>query len=212
MPLRFRRPAPPRSAFSRLSRLSAAALLALLLFGGKGAGAADREGNRYGLNLLFTGLTYHPDGGENEDYPRKLDEEAYFVVQLGGEVHADYNLKPWLAGRFATSLYRDCADVWAGFFHLGPRLVLDRGWPVVFRIGIGPTWLWRENWLGVVDGYTRDSFFGKATAGTFQHRVIWHGGNIDLEYRLGPRWSLLYSNVPGWPEVITSALGARYRF
>jgi hypothetical protein len=168
--------------------------------------------SRFAANFLATGLSYHPGGGENEGYPRQLDDKGLWVVILGGEVDADMYLHRYLILRAATSLYRDCADVWSGFYHLAPRLNLPIGSRFTFRIGIGPTLLWRENWLGVVPGYTKDSFYGKATQGEYQSKLIWYGGDLDFEWRLTPRLSLLYANIPGWPEVVTSNIGVRVTF
>lgn len=165
--------------------------------------------SRFATNLLVTGLSYHPDGGENEGYPRQLDEEAYWVLLLGGQLDGDMYLHRYLLLRASISVYRDCADVWSGFYHLGPRLNLPIGSRFVFRVGIGPTLLWRQNWLGVVDGYTKDSFYGKATHGDFQTKFIWYGGDLDFEWKLTPKLSLIYANIPGWPEVITSNIGLR---
>jgi len=167
---------------------------------------------RFAANALFTGLSFHPDGGENEGYPRQLDDKAFWVLILGGQIDADMYLHRYFLLRASTSVYRDCADVWSGFYHFGPRLNLPLGPRFVFRIGIGPTLLWRENWLGVVPGYTKDSFYGKATRGDYQTKFIWYGGDLDFEWKLTPKVSLLYGNIPGWPEVITSNLGMRYHF
>lgn len=172
-------------------------------------GQPDRP---WAINALLMGLTFHPDGGENEGYPRQLDDEAYWVVMPGTQIDVDYALHRFALARFSTSLYRDCADVWSGFFHLGPRLNLPLGSKFVFRIGIGPTFLWRENWLNVVEGYTKDSFYGRAKPGTFQSKFIWYGGDVDIEYKINDKVSFIYANIPGWPEVITSNVGLRYTF
>ena len=106
----------------------------------------------WAANAKYFALTYHPDGGEHEGYPRKLDAEAFWVLEVGGQFDAERQILPWLSLRTSHALYRDCADVWAGFHHVGFRLV----WPVTerlaLRIGIGPTFLWRQSWLGVGGG------------------------------------------------------------
>ncbi len=165
--------------------------------------------NKYGAGLKFTGLTYHPDGGENEGYPRQLDDGAYFVLQVGLEGSADYYIRSWLLIRTAHALYRDCADVWAGYHHLGVRLNLPVGESFAARVGIGPSVLWRQNWLGKVEGYRRDSFFGEAKGGSFQNAFIWHGGDIELEWKFNKDLGLVYSVIPGWPEVLQNSLGLR---
>lgn len=168
---------------------------------------------RFAAGLKFTGITYHPDGGENEEpYKRSFDDEDFWVLQVGGQLDGDYLLHRFFYLRATTSLYRDCADVWAGFFHFGFRANYDTPFGLSMRVGIGPSYIWRENWLGVVKGYRRDSFFGPATDGTFQTAFLWHGGDIELEYRAWDKASIVYSVIPGYPEVIHNSIGARYRF
>ncbi len=66
---------------------------------------------------------------------------------------------------------------------MGPRLNLPLGEKFVFRVGVGPL-IWRENWNGVVKGYTKDSFYGAATNNKYQTNFIWYGGNLDFEWKL----------------------------
>jgi hypothetical protein len=175
--------------------------------------------SRVGAELKLTGLSYHPGGGENEEhYKRSLDSKDYWVVLVGFQADADYTvwslpaLRTQIAVRATTSFYKDCADLWAGFYHFGPRLgfsPVNRLW---LRIGAGPTYLWRQNWLGHVKGYTKDSFFGPATPGDFQGKFIWYGGDVIAEWQAWDRVSLLYSVIPGYPEVIQNSLGLRVTF
>ncbi len=174
--------------------------------------AGSEDSNHFAGNLLFTGLTYHPGGGEHENYPRKLDNAAYWVLQVGGQGDLDWYLHRYVLMRGSVALFRDCEDVWSGFFHLGPRLNLPIGPKFVFRIGIGPTLIWRQTWYGVDSTYHGDSFYGRDSTTTFQSRFLWYGGNLDFEWKLGPHFSLLYSNLPGWPHVVTNSIGARYSF
>ena len=171
---------------------------------------ADPARRRFAFGLNYYALTYHPGGG-GADYPRELDSAAYWVIQLGGEAMADYYLKPWFLLRAAGSLYR--ADVWAGHAHLGFRLDWRIAPRFSARIGIGPTFLWRENWYGVVPRYRSDGFFGRpGKEDRFQSAYIWYGGNIEAEVTLGRGIGLIYSLVPGYPFVITSSLGLRAGF
>ena len=167
---------------------------------------------RFGVGVKYTGISFHPDGGENEGYPRKIDDAAFWVLLLGAEVDADWRAHKYLYIRASTSLYRDCADVWAGYYHLGFRANYDIGEKVGVRIGIGPTYLWRQNWYGQVDGYTHDSFFGDASGGDFQGKFIWYGGDAEIEWKAYDKVSFVYSVIPGWPEVIQSSAGLRLTF
>ncbi len=167
---------------------------------------------RFGVGLKYTGISYHPDGGENEGYPRQLDDRAFWVLLIGGQLDVDWRLHRFLYVRASTSLYKDCADLWAGYYHLGFRANYDIGEKVGLRIGIGPTYLWRQNWYGRVAGYKHDSFFGDPTGGDFQGSFIWYGGDAEVEWKFHDRYSFVYSVIPGWPEVIQSSAGFRFTF
>ena len=212
----------PRSPFARAAMalaygLALAAALGLCVPVSAQAAAYDPQApwnapERFGVGLKYTGISYHPDGGEHEGYPRKLDDAAFWVLLVGAQVDADWRPYRYLYLRGSTSLYRDCADVWAGYYHLGFRADYDIGERVGVRVGIGPTYLWRQNWLHRVDGYHKDSFFGDSTHGDFQTRFIWYGGDAEIEWKASDRISLVYSLIPGWPEVIQSSAGFRYTF
>ncbi len=168
--------------------------------------------NHFAANLKFIGLTYHPGGGEG-DYPLSFDKEGFLVLQTGLEADGDYYLNPYILIRTSTSLYLDCALLWSGFFHVGPRLNLPLGERLEFRIGIGPTLIWRQNWWGEVDWYNGDLFYGKEENNkAIQTAYLWYGGNIEIEYKLNESFSLAYSVVPGYPQVFTNSFGARKHF
>ncbi len=193
-------------------------LTLLLLSLGIGVGKAETSQSwlspsRFAANMKFTGLSYHPGGGENiQHYKRALDDRDFWVVLLGFQTDADYIVNRYFFLRAGTSLYKDCADVWAGYYHLGFRANYDATDKLSLRIGIGPTYLWRENWLNKVKGYTKDSFFGPATHGDYQGAFIYYGGDVEAEWKLNPMISLLYSVIPGYPEVIQNSVGLRYSF
>lgn len=169
--------------------------------------------SRFALGLNFTGISYHPGGGENaEPYKRSLDDEDYWVFLMGFQANADYKLHRFFYLRAATSLYKDCADVWAGYYHLGFRANWDVTDRFSMRIGIGPTYLWRQNWFGRVKDYKKDSFFGDAKPGDFQGKGIFYGGDAELEWKAGDRVSLVYAVIPGYPEVVQNSVGMRLTF
>lgn len=199
--------------------LRAMILFALLLASAPGLLHADPAGpgfldpGRFALELKYTGLSYHPGGGENiGHYKRALDDRDVWVILIGSEADADYKLSRFLYLRASGSLYKDCADLWAGYYHFGFRANMDFTPQFSARIGIGPTYLWRQNWLGRVKGYARDSFFGPATHGDFQGAFILYGGDVEAEWKVKPQLSLVYSVIPGYPEVIQNSLGMRFSF
>jgi hypothetical protein len=205
----------PKPLIDSASAIALAAALLMTASSPAPAYDADAPWNapeRFGVGLKYTGLSYHPDGGEHEGYPRKLDDAAFWVLLIGAEADADWRPYRYLYLRGSTSLYKDCADLWAGYYHLGFRANYDLGERVGIRIGIGPTYLWRQNWLHRVEGYRRDSFFGDSTGGDFQGKFIWYGGDAEIEWKMDDRIALVYSVIPGWPEVIQSSAGFRYTF
>ena len=210
-------PSPP--ILTALFRLPAECLLLLaaaVSIAAPSVRAADAgylDPSRFAANLKYTGLSYHPGGGENEEhYKRSLDDKDYWVVLVGAQADVDYKLHRFFYLRASTSLYKDCSDLWAGFYHFGFRANWDATERLALRVGIGPTYLWRQNWFGKVKGYTKDSFFGPATTGTFQNAFIWYGGDVDVEWKAWEHVSLLYGVIPGYPEVIQSSLGLRCNF
>lgn len=200
-----------------IARLALSLSAALALLAASPAAAEENywlAKERFAVGVKYTGLTYHPDGGENEEpYPRSLDDRDFWVLQVGTQVDADYMVNKWFYLRTSQALYKDCSDVWAGFHNVGFRLNYDTPIGLSFRVGAGPTFLWRQTWLGKVKGYKRDSFFGKAVEGEkYQDAFIWHGGDVEVEYKAWEHASVVYSVIPGWPEVIHNSIGARYRF
>jgi hypothetical protein len=206
-----------------LSRLLRPALFTLALLASTLAASAQPTGwldpSRFGVGAKYMGLSYHPGGGENEEhYLRSLDDKDYWVVLVGAQLDADYRalelpaLRSSLMIRASTSFYKDCSDLWAGFYHLGFRANWDATPRFSVRIGVGPTYLWRQNWFGRVKGYTKDSFFGKATGGDYQGKYISYGGDFEAEWRAWPKVSLVYGCIPGWPEVIQNSVGLRRTF
>src|SRR4051812_20736751 len=136
-----------------------AALLLALGFSKASAQPGILGAERFIGGIKYVGLSYHPGGGENiEHYKRSLDNKDYWVVLVGSQIDLDYVVMPYFFLRASTSLYKDCSDLWAGYYHFGFRANLPVGDRWSFRIGIGPTYLWRQNWLGHVKGYTGDSF------------------------------------------------------
>lgn len=162
------------------------------------------------ISVQAVGLTFHPGGGTNPElYPRKLDQEGWWVVQLGGA--ASYDLEPWtyLGFRAKTAWYRDCADKNQVFLHLGVRGWIHRGETWSVQGGLGPTLVMRKDWKDL-PGYQTNGFFGEDTWHGWQHRFLWWGGEFDLDRRLDGRRELSISLVPGFPWAITTMVGLRW--
>jgi len=160
------------------------------------------------VSFQFLGLTYHPDGGTTpEVYPLKLDEKAYLVVDVGVAASLDYQLGKYAFLRFTSTLYKDCAFVTAGCFHLGPRIQF-KGKKNNFNAGIGPILSYRKDWHQFPE-YTDDDFYGDRVYGSWQYRFF--PAAIELEYlrRINDHLEFQYSLIPGAPLVITSMFGIR---
>jgi hypothetical protein len=171
--------------------------------------AAERMSDWY-LSVQYLGLTYHPDGGTTpEVYPLKLDKKAYLVLDVGVAANLDYRLSDYAFFRFTTSLYKDCAFVTAGAFHMGPRLQFSWGDNRI-NAGIGPILSFRRDWHQFAE-YRDDEFYGDRVYKGWQYRFF--PTAIELEYlrRISDSMEFQWSVVPGAPLVITSMFGVRFR-
>jgi len=174
------------------------------------ADTATSKITRWYLSVQYLGITYHPDGGTTpEVYPLKLDENAYVVLNVGVAANVDYVMGKYFFMRFTTSLYKDCAFVTAGCFHLGPR-VQYCGKKNRFNLGIGPIFSFREDWHQFEE-YEDDDFYGDRVSGKWQYRFFPFA--VELEYlrRINDHLEFQYSLIPGAPLVFTSLFGVRFK-
>lgn len=162
------------------------------------------------ISFQYLGLTYHPDGGTTpEVYPLKLDRKAYLVLDVGIAANLDYCLGKYIFLRFTSSLYKDCAFVTAGCFHMGPRL--QYGWKKnLINLGVGPILSFRKDWHQFKE-YQTDDFYGDRVHGNWQYRFFLY--TVELEYlrRINDHLEFQYSLIPGAPLVITSLFGIRFK-
>lgn len=179
------------------------------------ASFAQGNGGDLTFSLQFLGLTYHPGQlsvDERQSYPRKLDPKGQFVLQLGAQFDFEWKRKSreiW-GLRSSFALFKDCIDVWEGFLHFGPTLHPQYG-NGGFGIGLGPTWIFRQNWWGhpKVPWYHGDLFYGyEHVHSKWQKAFLWYGGNLFVDVgRVNEPWNFHYSLIPGWPQVLTSSFG-----
>jgi hypothetical protein len=161
------------------------------------------------LSIQYLGLTYHPDGGNTpEIYPMKLDRKAYLVLDVGFIIKLDWRMNDYSFFRFAGALYKDCAFVTAGGFHLGPRLQYSWGENQV-NAGIGPILSFRQDWHRFAE-YRDDEFYGKRVYKGWQYRLFPTALEFEYLRRISKSIQLQYSVIPGAPLVITSLIGIRY--
>jgi hypothetical protein len=163
-----------------------------------GASLADADHRRdFAANLKYMGLTVHTFASHWE-YDFALDDKGYVVAQIGIEMDGDFYLNNYFLLRATTGLYKDCFNLWAGGFHLGFRGNLPVGERWEFRIGIGPTVIWRENWWTHVNNYGGSAFYGsKRQTGDLETAFLWWGGNSEIEYRFSQKNAMVLTVIPG---------------
>jgi hypothetical protein len=166
--------------------------------------------DRWYLSLQWIGLTLHPLGGTHtEIYPWKLDKKAFLVFQPGGVVNVDFKISRRFFIRYGMSYYKDCAMVHSGYFHLGIRYVpIDIGRHSL-NFGIGPTFLFREDWHQFSQ-YNTDPIFGDRVHKGWQYRFMAYAGEIEYLFDINDWLQLQYSLIPGL-IVFTSKLGFRFK-
>jgi hypothetical protein len=162
------------------------------------------------LSVQYLGITFHPGGGTTpEVYPLKFDKKAYLVVNAGLAANLDYSLGKNMFLRFTTTLYKDCAFVSAGGFHLGPRV--QYSWEKSrINMGIGPIFSYRKDWHQF-EQYTTDDFYGERVSGKWQYRLFPCAVELEYMHRINDHLELQYSLIPGGALVFTSLIGVRFR-
>lgn len=164
------------------------------------------------LGVRFFGLSIHPYGqGENAAImPLRLDSDAYLVQNLGTILAYERPIyRDFILTKCAVGLYSDCAAQFAGFFHLGLRArIFTLGRHSLYG-GIGPTLVFRRNWLHIPE-YQDQKHFRGAIDDKFQYLFLWYGGDFDYRYQITQRWDLALTFIPGYPDLISFSFGFNY--
>jgi hypothetical protein len=165
------------------------------------------------FGIKYFGLSIHPKG-ENENaflMPNKLDKNGFLVLNLGAELmYEKFILKDILSIKIIQALYADCAERPGGFSHIGVRgKILKKGKHSIYG-GIGPTLVYRKSWLEL-PGYVNPNRFNSTTGNNIQYLFIWYGGEFEYKYQLGSQIDLAVSFVPGYPDLMSLALGLNFR-
>lgn len=183
------------------------------LFGENRCDTNRLDPRRFAVSLQYCGITFHPRGGSlPERFPRKFDSKAYFVAEMGIAINGDFYLIPEkLFLRYMTAHYRDCANLPAGFEHLGIRgRIFEKGNHSV-NGGMGITLVYRKDWHQFPE-YKEEAFYKDRVKNGWQYRILPYGGEFEYLYKLNDVLSLQYSLIPGIPYIMTSKIGVRYRF
>ena len=166
------------------------------------------------LSIQWFGITFHPGGGSvfmRDNYPLKLDKQAYFVLNVGAAVSYDRDLSKRFFIRTQAGAFMDCAWQKSAYVHVGLHfkpITLGRH---SINAGLGPMFLVREDW-GKFERYRRgDDFFGDRVKNGWQHRFFPIGGEVEYLFRINDKFEFQYSVIPGYPAIITSKIGVRMK-
>jgi hypothetical protein len=166
------------------------------------------------LGLQFFGLAIHPKGDPLNAHlmPFKLDKEARFVVNFGVVASYDHFVyKDIVSIKFAQTFFADCATKFAGVSHVGFRVrVLKIGKHLV-QLGIGPTYMFRQNWYDL-DGYVQTHPINGEPGDKYQTKFIWYGGEIEYKYSLTDFFDISAGFIPHYNIVMSTYLGINYKF
>lgn len=167
------------------------------------------------LSIQWFGITYHPGGGSvfmRDNYPLKLDKEAYLVLNVGAAVSYDRDLSKRFFIRAQAGAFMDCAWQKSAYVHAALHFTPLTWGRHSINGGIGPMFLVREDW-GKFERYRRgDDFFGnRVTKDGWQYRFFPVGGEVEYLFQINKKIQFQYSVVPGYPAVITSKFGLRIK-
>lgn len=166
------------------------------------------------VGIRFFGLSIHPHGEKANAaiMPLKLDKDAYFVQNLGGILSYETSIyKGVFLAKGAIGLYSDCAARFAGFFHIGLRGRIFQTSKHSLYGGIGPTLIFRRNWLQIEE-YKDQKLFKGNKENIFQYLFLWYGGEFEYRYKIAPQLDGVVSFIPGYPDLMSLSIGLNYNF
>ncbi|RYM34687.1 hypothetical protein ERX46_04750 [Brumimicrobium glaciale] len=166
------------------------------------------------IGIKFFGLSLHPKGEHENAFlmPNKLDENGYFVMNFGTEImYEKFIYKDILSIKVIQAIYSDCAARLGGFSHIGLRAKIFKIGKHTLNGGIGPTLVFRRNWLDL-EGYVNPNRFKGGPENTFQYLFLWYGGEFEYKYQMNEKLDFAISFVPGYPDLMSLAFGVNLRF
>lgn len=166
------------------------------------------------LGLQFFGLAIHPKGDPLNAHlmPFKLDKDAYFVVNFGVVASYDHFFyKDILSVKFGQTFFADCATKFAGVSHIGIRVRVLKIGRHLLQLGIGPTYMFRQNWYEL-DGYVQTHPINGEPEDKFQTRFIWYGGEIEYKYSINEKFDISAGFIPYYNIIMSTYLGINYKF
>lgn len=164
---------------------------------------------KHAISAQWIGLVFHPKGGTYPHrYIRKLDPQAYFVVEHGMVLSYEHQVfdRGYIRGAIAYNL--DCANVPAGFFHVGFHYQLLSRKRHILTAGLGPTLVFREDWHQFPE-YVSDEFFKERVHGKWQYRFVMFG-DIEYNYRVSEKLAINVGFIPAGHLLLTFTFGIKY--
>lgn len=166
------------------------------------------------IGIKYFGLSIHPKGEHENSFlmPNKLDKNGYLVMNFGAVVSYEYFIvEERVSLKIAQALYSDCAARLGGFTHIGIRgRILKKGKHTISG-GIGPTIVYRRNWLEL-DGYINQNRFKGDEDDKWQYLFLWYGGEFEYKYLISDRIDFSASFIPGYPDLMSLAVGVNLKF
>lgn len=167
---------------------------------------------RHYFSAQWLGLTYHFNISSNPSrYIRRLDANAVWVWSPGIALNYDIQTRERLFWRASASYYKDCADLHGGYMHLGYRYkYLSINKKHHFNIGIGPTFIFRQDW-NRFEEYNGNFFYDKNVSHGFQYRLVLYGGEVEYLGNITQKMQLQLSLVPAYPSAFVAKIGFRFK-
>ncbi len=166
------------------------------------------------IGLQFFGLAIHPKGDPLNAHlmPFKLDKDAYFVINFGIVASYDHFIyKDILSIKMGQTIFADCATRLAGVSHIGVRVRVFKIGKHLLQLGIGPTFMFRQNWYEL-DGYVQTHPINGTPEDKFQTRFIWYGGEIEYKYSINDKFDISAGFIPYYNIIMSTYLGINYKF
>lgn len=161
------------------------------------------------VGIKFFGLSIHPKGEYENSFlmPNKLDKNGYLVMNFGAVVsYEHFFVDDRVSLKIAQALYSDCAARLGGFTHIGIRVRILKKGKHTLSGGIGPTIVYRRNWLEL-DGYVNPNRFKGGEDDKWQYLFLWYGGEFEYKYAINNKIDVTSSFVPGYPDLISLSFG-----
>lgn len=167
--------------------------------------------DNFGIKMF--GLSIHPKGEKDNArlMPNKLDKNGYFVMNMGGVLsYEKFLFKNIVSLKIAQALYADCAAQLGGFSHIGLRAKIFRLGKHSFYGGVGPTIVYRKNWLKL-NGYVNPHRFKGGPDDKWQYLFLWYGGEFEYKYAISEHFDFSATFIPGYPDLMSLSFGVNLK-